>query len=357
MEIKLPFYARLALVLLALVLIIYLLDLAQSVLIPLAFASMISFLLYPVTRFLEAKGMSRSLSSFVTVLAFIVILGTFIYLLIFQILAFSQDLPLLQVKVDAWLKNMEAWISEKYHIDSSQQIIYINQAANSILVSASMSAGHIFINVTNIIFWIIIMFIFMYFILRHRRLLLNFIIGLFPEESTIKVKHVLLETRSVTNSYMVGLLIEFTLIAIVACTIFSIMGIQYALLLGLMSASLNVIPYLGITISCVLVWFVSMIHHSPQTAFTAAFTLIVLHILDANILLPRIVGRRVKLNALITIVAVLTGGTIWGIAGLFLSIPIAAVIKIIFGHVDTLKPWALLMGIEDDGNGNGNTKK
>lgn len=348
-EIQLPFYARLALILLCIVLIFYLLYVAQGVLIPLFFAVMVAFLLYPLSKALETKArLGRGTAAFISVLAFIAVLSGFIYVLTIQIITFSQDIPLLQKNINVWMTDMQHWITKEYQIDSTQQMLYMNQAVDGILASASMSLGGIFLEVTGIIFWIVIVFIYTYFILHHRRLLLRFMLAVFPDKYKFKVSQVLMETKGVTNSYLIGLMIEFVIMAIVNSAGLWILGVHYALLLGLIAAALNFIPYLGILIATALVFFVTMVHGTPMMAVKASAMLFFLHILDANILFPKVVGDKVKMNALITIVSVLIGGVLWGVAGMFLSIPVSAMLKIVFEHVDELKPWALLMGVDDD---------
>lgn len=348
MEVRFPFYARLALVLLSIVLVIFLMYVAQSVLIPLFFAVQISLLLYPLAKKLEEKfHFSRSAASFVSVLLFVVGLSIFLYVLTYQILLFSQDIPAIQHAINTLLADLQHWLTDKYHIDSAVQVSYMNQAINNITSWAALYVSDLFLQVSEIIFWVIIVFIFSYFILHHRCLLVNFIVGIFPKQSSNKVKNVVYETRIVANNYIIGLLIEFVVVAVAYCATFILLGIKYAVLLGLVCAALNFIPYLGFIISCLLVILVTLIHGSLGLALQATGLLLLIHILDANILLPRVVGNKVKMNALITIIAVLMGGVLWGIAGMFLSIPISAMMKIVFENVDTLKPWALLMGVED----------
>ena len=80
---------------------------------------------------------------------------------------------------------------------------------------------------------------------------------------------------------------------------------------------------------------------------SAIITLVITHLIDSNILLPVIVGSKVKINPLITVLGVVTGEMIWGISGMFLSIPVIAVLKIVFDRVESLKPWGLLLGEEE----------
>lgn len=346
-EVRLPFYARLALMLLTVVLILYLLRIGESVFIPLLFSLLLAFFLYPFVKLLERKiGMSNGLSCFITVFGFMLLIGLFVYLLTFQIIAFAQDIPLLQQKVGEWLLHLQRWIAREYHVDSTQQTAYLGQVANSILSSAANSVGTVFLGLSSFFFWTILVFIYTYFMLYYRRLLLQFITQLFPEQHRRQVRHAVLETRVVTNGYVVGLLIEFVVISTANCIAFFILGIHYALLLALLAAVLNVIPYFGIIVGIVITVIVTLAHHDPATAIWAGALLFVLHIIDANILVPRVVGSKVKMNALITLMAVLIGGAIWGIAGLFLAIPLSAMLKIVFEHIPAMQPWALVMGVE-----------
>jgi predicted PurR-regulated permease PerM len=348
-EIRFPFYARLAFILISIVLIIYLLYVAQAVLIPLFFAVMISFLLYPFARNLEQRArMSRSMAALLSVSAFVAGLSFLIYVITIQIIQFSHDIPLLQKNMNSWMQSVQNWIAREYQLDSTEQVTYLSRTINNMLESAAMSFGGIFLEISGIVFWIIIVFIYTYFILHHRKLLLRFMVALFPDRHKDKVKTVVLETRGVTNGYLIGLLIEFLVVAIANSATLWLLGVKYSLLLGLLAAVLNFIPYLGIIIGTALVFLVTMVHGTPALALQATVLLFFLHILDANILFPKVVGNKVKMNALITIVSVLIGGVLWGIAGMFLSIPVSAMLKIVFEHVTELKPWALLMGVEDD---------
>jgi predicted PurR-regulated permease PerM len=194
----------------------------------------------------------------------------------------------------------------------------------------------------------VLVFIYTFFIMSHRALLLNFILNLFPVQNRVKVKTVVMETRNITNYYLQGLLIEFVIVSAANSLMFYLIGVKYALLLGVLTALLNVIPYLGIIIGCLLTALVTLTHGSPFLALQAVSLLFLLHVLDANILLPRVIGMRMKINSLITIISVLIGSVIWGISGMFLAIPLCAMLKIIFDNVRTLEPWGMLIGTEDD---------
>jgi predicted PurR-regulated permease PerM len=180
--------------------------------------------------------------------------------------------------------------------------------------------------------------------LYHRRLFKRFILALFPDDQLHKVEEVISSAKSMINRYIIGLLTEMAILIILLVSTFAILGIKYALLISVIAAVLNVIPYLGIYTAMAISMVITLADGTPTHALTVGIVFIVAHFVDANILLPRIVGGNVKLNPLITIIAVLTGKLIWGIPGMFLFIPLTAIIRIISEKVEGLQPWAILMG-------------
>lgn len=125
------------------------------------------------------------------------------------------------------------------------------------------------------------------------------------------------------------------------------LGVPYAILIGVIGAILNLIPYIGGIVAIllpILMATVAMDGYTTQLAILIAYS--VIQFIDNNIIVPRVVSSQVKINALISIIAVLLGGALWGLSGMFLSIPFVAVLKIIFDRVDGLKPWGKLLGDE-----------
>jgi AI-2 transport protein TqsA len=123
-------------------------------------------------------------------------------------------------------------------------------------------------------------------------------------------------------------------------------GIKYALLISVMAAILNIIPYFGIYLSAAIGMIITLASGSGEQAVTLAIVFLVAHFLDANIILPRIVGGQVKMNPFITILAVLVGHLVWGIPGMFLFIPLTAIIRLISEEVPAMKPWTILLSEE-----------
>jgi len=140
-------------------------------------------------------------------------------------------------------------------------------------------------------------------------------------------------------------MIETTMIAVLNSAALLLLGVPYAILIGVIGAILNLIPYLGGVVAIALPVLMAIVTKEGFTTpllIIAAYSFI--QFIDNNILVPKVVSSKVSVNALISIIVVLLGGMLWGVSGMFLSIPFIAVFKIIFDRIEELKPWGKLLG-------------
>lgn len=347
-SVKLPFYARLALTLFAIALIYWILGEARDILIPLVFATLIAVVLFPLCRFFEhTLRFPRAMAALLCVIIFTTLIICLGYVFIVQVVNFSDDLPELQTRSQKIIDEAQFWLSNKLHINRYDQMDYLKKSANNIITSAADSLSNVFRSVAVFVLWTVFIFIYTFFILFHRDLLIKFASHLFSEHNRDKVGEVIQETKGIIYNYIGGLLIEMLLVGIVNCSMFEILGMKYAMLLGIMAAILNIIPYLGIYTSIIITATVTFAYGTPVMAFQASIGLFIVHLLDSNILMPRIVGGRVKMNSFVTILAVVLGNMVWGIPGMFLFIPVAGIMKVICERTRGLEAWAILMGVEE----------
>ncbi|MFL5740951.1 MAG: AI-2E family transporter [Flavisolibacter sp.] len=340
---KLAFYARIGLVLHAFLLSLLILYLGKVLFIPLFFALLVAILLYPLTRVLERK-IKKNLASILPVLLFLVFIGSIIFFFTRELGLFLKDLPKAQSKFEAIAQNVQSWVAEKFSVDDMQQIDYLKKSATGLI----SSAGTTFVSTIEFVVLFIFFLIFTYFILVHRRLLTNFILAFFEQEHKSKVNTVINSTRSMINNYVLGLLTEMAIMFSLILIILFLLGVKYAMLIAVIAAVLNIIPYLGIYIAAAFGMLIAVTNGTGNLAIYTGISFIIVHFVDANILMPHIVGGRVKINPFITIVAVIMGKLIWGIPGMFLFIPLTAIIRIISENVQDLKPWSILIGEEKD---------
>ena len=219
----------------------------------------------------------------------------------------------------------------------------INEALNSSKGLVGQTLGTA---ITTIVI-IFILPVYVFLLLFYKTLILNFLYESFAEENSKQVADILRQTKAAIQSYMVGLLIEALIVATLNSTALLILGVKYAILLGLIGALLNMLPYIGGIVAValpILIATVTKNGYSTQLGIIIAY--VIIQFTDNNFLVPKIVSSKVQINALISIVIVLLGGALWGVAGMFLSIPFVAILKIICDRVEGLRGWGKLLGDE-----------
>lgn len=282
-----------------------------------------------------------------SVLIMLVILSGLIYFFGSQLSSFSKDLPHLRVQSTAVFNSLQNWVSDTFNIKIDEQLDYLDQGVNKLLSSSGMILGFTFGIFSTGFGFIIFFILFFIFILNYRRILNNFIVTVFNEKHKASVQEVVTEVRVMTKKYIIGLCLQVLIVSILTSIVLTVLGVKYAVLLAVLTGLLNVIPYLGICISLVISCFIAFATGTPATCIYVLIGYIAVHIVDGNIILPFVVGSKVKINALFSFIGIILGEHLWGIAGMFLCIPAIAILKIIFERVEGLKPWGKLLGEEE----------
>ncbi len=347
---ELPFYIQFTIKLLMIGILCSFIIYGQNLLIPLAFSILLSILLLPVTNFLENKGgLPKTAANLLTVVLALTIIVYLIYFFSQQIATFLRDIPTLKRNLQNHYDTLQSWIQRKFHISSKQQTVLIKNAAGDVQESGGMMISQTVFTITHTFIYIILIAIYSFLILHYRHMIRRFIMSIFIKAKEPEINEVLIESKVVVQRYMLGLIIEMGIIAILNCAALLIIGVKYVIFLGIFTAILNIIPYVGIItgiIFTILVTLTTSKDLSDIVWIIVSFE--VIHFIDANFLMPRIVGSKVKINALVTIIGVVAGGTLVGLPGIFLALPVIAILKIIFDRIEDMKPWGLLMG--DDTN-------
>ena len=344
-EIRLPFYARAALFLIGLYALFAMLYIARGIIVPLVFATILAILLQPVVVLLVRFKIKRIIAIILTLLLTIIILLGFGSIIISQGVRLSESWPLLVEKFNGTLDQSIVWASGYFDIEPKTITDWIAKSKTEFINVLSHSIGQTLVIIGSgvVILFLIPMYIFL--ILYYEPLLLDFIRKLSTKNNQIQVQEIVTKTKTVIQRYLVGLVIEAIIIAILEITVLLIFGIEYAILLGIIGALLNVIPYIGGLIAVTIPMIVALA--TKDSSWYAVYILIsyyIIQLVDNNYIVPKIVASKVKINALFTIVVVLAGNALWGVPGMFLSIPMLAIVKLIFDHIEPLKPWGFLLG-------------
>ncbi|MDF2432300.1 MAG: transport protein TqsA [Mucilaginibacter sp.] len=338
-----PFYFKSTVVLFGLILLVYILNTLAAILIPLAFAVLFSVLLNPLfNRFMQLK-VPRAIAVLITLLIGVGFTTVIFYLLSTQLVQFGETFPLLKVRLGHLIDNLEQWIYLKSGISTQKQVAFIKNVIDSSQALIGSTIGTVF----GTLSLILLVPVYVFMMLFYKTLILNFLYEVFSEEHSTRVGEILSQTKTAIQSYIFGLLIEMVIVAALNCSALIILDVKYPILLGILGAMINMLPVIGGFIAIllpVLIATVTKDGFSTQIGIIVSYMFI--QFVDSNFIFPRFVSLKVQINALISIVAVLLGNAVWGLSGMFLSIPFIAVLKIIFDRVDDLKPWGKLLGHE-----------
>ncbi|MFA6057028.1 MAG: AI-2E family transporter [Taibaiella sp.] len=336
-----PFYIKAPMVIIGIYLFFYIMFLLQDILVPFAFAGLIAILLNPLYNKLQHWKINKIVAISLTILIAILVLAGILFFLSSQIVQFGEMIPQLKEKTLSLLNDVQRWLSSTFNISIEKQMKMVNDAING----SKAYLGQTLSTVFGVLSFFVLIPLYVFLLLFYKPLILNFIFEIFEEDNEEQVAEILQETKSAVQSYIVGLMIEASIIAALNSAALLILGVKYAILIGVIGAILNLIPYIGGMVAIllpVLISFVTKDGYTTPILIIASYT--VIQFLDNNVIVPRVVSSKVSVNALISILVVLLGGTLWGFSGMFLSIPFVAVLKIIFDHIEELKPWGKLLG-------------
>lgn len=344
---KWPFYIKLACSLISILLLGWFALIGQTILIPLLIGFLISILLVPVCNFFENYiRLPRAIASIITTLLFSSVIVGIFYVIILQLVDLSNEWPMFQKQIMDLVTQTQEWIHRTFGINTHNQIEYINSNLSKTISASTVVIEHLVASIARYSVLILFTFLYVVFILMYRQHLVRFVFYVFKKNHHRNVSSVITTTQHMVKQYLIGLFFQMILVTGLTFAAFTIIGIKYAFVLAIITGLLNVIPYVGITISLIISSILTVATSSPSDVPFVFLAFFIIHAIDGNIIMPKIVGSKVKVNSLVVIIGLVIGEMTWGIMGMLLSIPILALVKIVFDHVDELKPWGYLLGEE-----------
>ncbi|MFD2287073.1 AI-2E family transporter [Pedobacter petrophilus] len=342
-----PLTVRRSIELLGLMALVTVMVVAKDIIMPMLMAFFISIMLLPVYRFLKRKKVPETLSIILPILLVALFVALVVWFFSNQIGMLVQDFPQIKANVTQHINSLSEWVSRITHYDDKQQKAFIQGKSDDLMNMGTSLAGGAAVTLSGIFVFIGLLPIYIYLMLFYKDILLRFIFMWFRTDDHAKVKDAIYETESIIKSYLIGLLIQITYMTILLGGILMLIGIKHALLIGVIFAILNLIPYVGALIGNLIGVLLTLTSSQELwPVITVLGVIAFVQFLDNNILMPRIVGSKVKINALFAILGVFIGGSIAGVSGMFLALPIVAVLKIIFDRTESFKQWGVLLGDE-----------
>lgn len=318
---------------------------ANGIIMPILMAFFIAIMLIPVYRFLKRKGLPESISIILSIVLAALVVGGILWFFTMQVASLVSDIPQIQKNLNVHWQNISSWVNTKTHFSAKQQIELLRQQAEGLVGNAGSYLSGAAVSLSGVFIFVGLLPLYVFLILFYKNLLLRFTFLWFSQEHHDTVKSALYEVETMTKAYLLGLVIQITYITILLGGVLLLLGIKHALLIGIIFAILNLIPYIGALIGNLIGVLLTLTSSQELWQIWAVLGVIaVVQFLDNNILMPRIIGGKVKLNALASIVGVFIGGALAGVSGMFLSLPVMAMLKIIFDRTLEFRQWGILLG-------------
>lgn len=344
----LPLYARVASVLISLSILLGIFYIGKGVVVPVLMALLFAILIRPISVFMQRKmRFSNVLASMVTVLLFVIVILGILTFISWQVGGFSKDWATIEKNITLHLANLQNFLKETFGFDENEQIEYLTNATSESKSTITGMVTNFILSFSDTIFNLFMIPIYIFLFLLYQNTFITFLARIVGEDNQGVLKKILYDIKTAVQSYLFGVLIQITAIAVLTAIGLTIVGVEHAILLGAITGLLGLIPYLG-NVLAGLITILATLTGSPDLSliFQVLIVTTVVQLIDNNITVPLVVSSKVKINAFTSIIGIFIGGMLAGIAGMFLAIPILAILKVVFDNIPSLSPWGYLMGDE-----------
>lgn len=337
-----PFHSKFAHTLISIIALGFLFYIGQDIISPLLIAMLFAILLRPVASFLNEKfRFPHVVACLVTVLLFALFIAGILYFISSQIAVMADDWDKIKNNLDTHFQHLQTFMKDTFNVSTQEQSKFLKDAAEK----GKQMLGTTLLSVTDVLFSMLVIPIYMFLILLYRTHFANFVVKLFDSRHHEKLRDIITTIKVSVQSYIMGLLFELLIVSTLTTLGLWIIGVKYALLLGVITGILNLIPYIGIFIAGLISIIASLTGSSDLSIIIGIIVVnLIVQFIDNNLLVPMVVSSKVEINSLATIVGIIIAGTLAGVAGMFLAIPIMAICKVIFDRVESLEAWGYLLG-------------
>jgi predicted PurR-regulated permease PerM len=316
----------------------------KTLFIPLSFALLISFILYPICKWMEKKGIHQTMAIALSLFTLTLLFGFILYLLFVQLFEFYNEWQALELKLQETLTQLSLLVTDYFGISQEKQLTFIKSSIDNSSSSVFLFLRSTVYSFSQSLFFLFMIPVFSALLLYYRQLLVSALYQIFPPEKKEIIHEILIETIHEYYNFIKGMLMVYLIVGVLNGIGLSIIGIPYPFLFGFIASILTFIPYVGIIASSLLPITVGWITFNSvwyPLGVVVVFSLV--QILEAYIIFPYAVGSRLKINTLAILVMIIAGGILWGAVGMILFIPFISIIKLIADRTESLKTLSLLL--------------
>lgn len=322
----------------------FIIVIAKNFLVPLSFGLLISSLLFPVCNWICKIGVPKGLSIFITLIIMILFLSGISIFFAGEISKLTNDFPTLRVQALDNVNQISHVIEDNFGIETAMQKEYIKDQISNLFTSGSEILNNVLNATAGTLFKLFIMPVFVFYLLYYRERFSFFVMRVVPQMQKRRANKILEEVSFVSQRYLGGAFIVVVILSVLNSFGLYMIGLKYAILFGVISAFFNFIPYFGTWIGAFFPFmFALLTGDSPNLALWVLAFFALIQFIENNILTPNITGGYVRLNPFITILGLIAGGMVWGVAGMLLVIPFLASLKIVFENFGSTKALAFIL--------------
>ena len=316
-----------------------------GLLFPIFFAIFFAFLLMPLEKWIYKRIPTKAVSitgAVVLVLGLITGLG---FIFGYQLIAIVSEMTSIQEQIKSGIREIMVFLDQNIpYVDMPADPASMDMVMSKLLeapvdfVTAGISSG------AGFLFNAALTLIYTIFLLIYKDAFRDFVMIQFAKDKREEIESILTQSVHLIQRYLTGMVTVIIILAFLNCAGLLLIGVEHAIFWGVLAACLVIIPYIGTTIGGALPFLYSLAtaEHSWQPAAVVIMYVIIQQI-EGNIITPKIVGSSVRINPFVALIGVVIMGSLMGIGGIVLAIPILAIIKLVAESVDVLKPVALLM--------------
>jgi len=329
----------------------YLLYIGASLILPLLYGTLLAIFLYPIDKKVLRLVKYKPLSITISFLSVIIPLGSVGTLFTMQLMNIMSSLPSieknLKLGIDKALQKVED-IFPAFDISRKQ---LIEETMSSDLEGPVTMITQGVVNTTSILIATALTFLYAFFILYYRKSFRNFIVYQFKRRFRSDIKGALSQIKKTTQAYIGGLGLVIIILSVLNSIGLLIIGVEYAVFWGSLAGLLAVIPYIGTMLGGILPALYSLAtSSSPYEPILVIIFYAVVQQVEGNLITPKVIGDKVDINPLFAIIAIFLFGSLWGVGGVVLALPVISIIRIVLEQFESTKPLALLLSSDIDSN-------
>lgn len=312
----------------------------KTLFIPLFFGLLIAIVMYPICKWLEGHRWTRALAITACLLIVTILFAALFALLIWQLKVFSKDAPAILIRVEATIQALQGWLIENFGASAGLQNNWGEKLTGSIggILQSTLQTT------VNTLFILFLTPVYTALFMYHRKVFVQYLKLVTPGKYQQQLDDIIQQTIHTYFNYIKGMILVYLVVGILNSIGLFALGVNHAILFGMLCAIMTIIPYVGIFVSALLpisvVWMQTGNIWYP-VGVVAVFSFV--QYLEANVIFPKVVGTQLNVSTLAMLVAIIAGGIIWSVAGMVLFIPFVAILKIISEHIEEWKPLNLLL--------------